>query len=101
MFDDERVHRRFDRFQFQPELLSPKRGSELMLFTSICKSLEDQRSVMTLMSRSFPIWPLGIIMVVRKETLDAPGCECLRLATRPRLREHRKPGQSRGFRAQN
>src|SRR6202790_3256019 len=47
------------------KICSPMRGSLRLLYTTVCRSGEIQTSVTMLMGLSLPIWPAGIVRVVR------------------------------------
>src|SRR5258708_13155376 len=55
----------------------PKRGSECVLLTSICKSAEYHRSDTTVIGCSLPISPAGIVRVIRVPSTFTPSIVCL------------------------
>src|SRR5260370_6880300 len=55
----------------------PKRGSECVLLTSICKSAEYHRSDMMVIGCSLPISPAGIVRVIRVPSTFTPSIVCL------------------------
>ena len=57
--------------------VSPERGSTVRVFTVSCSSGENQRSETTSMARSLPIWPAGMVRIVRLPSTCRPSIICL------------------------
>src|SRR5215831_15944751 len=57
-------------------VVTPNRGSEFVVLTSTCRAAEYQRSFTTLMSRSLPKVPAGMIIVMREPLARMPLMTC-------------------------
>src|ERR1700730_7142534 len=58
------------------KVCSPIRGSLLLLYTIVLRSGEAHTSVTMLMGFSLPIWPAGIVRVVRFPVTKTPSIVC-------------------------